>query len=127
PRERQPLPRLDVADQRPSHLAVGEAEAARPARAWLELDVGVQPLAELVALGHLLPDLLGGGRKVDFAGDVRAHATSGLHNRRGRANMVQPTGCTKRWESAMSKVLVPTVVEQSARGERAFDLYSRLL
>src|SRR5712691_11174404 len=27
----------------------------------------------------------------------------------------------------MSKVLVPTVVEQSARGERAFDLYSRLL
>ena len=27
----------------------------------------------------------------------------------------------------MSQVLVPTVVEQSARGERAFDLYSRLL
>jgi hypothetical protein len=32
-----------------------------------------------------------------------------------------------RWEIVMSKVLVPTVVEQSARGERAFDLYSRLL
>src|SRR5262249_36335864 len=28
---------------------------------------------------------------------------------------------------AMSQVLVPTVVEQSTRGERAFDLYSRLL
>jgi ATP-dependent Clp protease protease subunit len=27
----------------------------------------------------------------------------------------------------MSQVLVPTVVEQSTRGERAFDLYSRLL
>ena len=27
----------------------------------------------------------------------------------------------------MSRVLVPTVVEQSTRGERAFDLYSRLL
>ena len=27
----------------------------------------------------------------------------------------------------MSQLLVPTVVEQSARGERAFDLYSRLL
>ena len=27
----------------------------------------------------------------------------------------------------MSQVLVPTVVEQSNRGERAFDLYSRLL
>jgi ATP-dependent Clp protease, protease subunit len=27
----------------------------------------------------------------------------------------------------MSQLLVPTVIEQSARGERAFDLYSRLL
>jgi ATP-dependent Clp protease protease subunit len=27
----------------------------------------------------------------------------------------------------MSRLLVPTVIEQSARGERAFDLYSRLL
>ena len=27
----------------------------------------------------------------------------------------------------MGKVLVPTVIEQSTRGERAFDLYSRLL
>src|SRR6266487_532835 len=39
---------------------------------------------------------------------------------------VQPTSCAIR-EIAMSQLLVPTVIEQSARGERAFDLYSRLL
>ena len=27
----------------------------------------------------------------------------------------------------MSQLLVPTVIEQSSRGERAFDIYSRLL
>ena len=30
-------------------------------------------------------------------------------------------------EAAVSQLLVPTVLEQSPRGERAFDLYSRLL
>jgi ATP-dependent Clp protease protease subunit len=30
-------------------------------------------------------------------------------------------------EASMSQLLVPTVIEQSPRGERAFDLYSRLL
>ena len=30
------------------------------------------------------------------------------------------------WEDVMS-YLVPTVIEQTSRGERSFDLYSRLL
>src|SRR5260370_1191870 len=87
---------LTIACRLTGSAAAGpEAEAAGPAGARLELDVGVEPLAELVALGHLLPDLLGGGREVDFAGDVRTHATPELHNRKGRATMVQPTGCTR--------------------------------
>ena len=32
-----------------------------------------------------------------------------------------------RQEASLSQLLVPTVIEQSNRGERAFDLYSRLL
>ena len=38
--------------------------------------------------------------------------------------MSQPTG---KQPSTMYDYLVPTVVEQTSRGERAFDLYSRLL
>ncbi len=38
--------------------------------------------------------------------------------------MSQPTG---KHPSTMYDYLVPTVVEQTSRGERAFDLYSRLL
>jgi ATP-dependent Clp protease protease subunit len=36
---------------------------------------------------------------------------------------VQPIGCTNEEPS----VLIPTVIESTARGERAFDIYSRLL
>src|SRR5262249_28260048 len=39
---------------------------------------------------------------------------------------VQPRSCATKG-TAMSQLLVPTVIEQSARGERAFDLYPRLL
>jgi len=39
--------------------------------------------------------------------------------------IVQPNGCILA--SKEDAVLVPTVIEQSSRGERAFDIYSRLL
>ena len=43
-----------------------------------------------------------------------------------RARIVQPLSCA-RPGGPMSQLLVPTVLEQSPRGERAFDLFSRLL
>ena len=36
-------------------------------------------------------------------------------------------GAERQAEALMTSMLVPTVVEQTARGERAFDIYSRLL
>src|SRR5262245_25556075 len=47
-------------------------------------------------------------------------ATNGL-----RGKYVQPLSCTRRHN--MTSVLVPTVVESTNRGDRAFDLFSRLL
>ena len=61
PRERQPAAGLDVADQRLAHLAVGEAGKPGAAGACIELDVGLEPFAQPVAVGHLLPDLVGRG------------------------------------------------------------------
>jgi ATP-dependent Clp protease protease subunit len=40
---------------------------------------------------------------------------------------MQPFGCALAQEEAGMSYLVPTVLEQTERGERAFDLYSRLL
>ena len=47
------------------------------------------------------------------------------HQRATPLPFVQPIGCTTR--SRSMSLLVPTVLEQSPRGERAFDIYSRLL
>lgn len=44
------------------------------------------------------------------------------------AGMSPPThGATRNADYAASNALVPVVIEQSPRGERAFDIYSRLL
>src|SRR6201998_1140563 len=40
---------------------------------------------------------------------------------------LQPTGCTLPDRQEAQMPLVPMVVEQTARGERSFDIYSRLL
>nr|AAN71768.1 ClpP2 [Synechococcus elongatus PCC 7942 = FACHB-805] len=56
-----------------------------------------------------------------------SHASLPIHSRRLAA------GLDSRWQQpqiqaiAGSQAIVPTVVEQSGRGERAFDIYSRLL
>src|SRR3954453_20135683 len=42
------------------------------------------------------------------------------------ASGTQPYGCAKQIEEEAMQ-LVPMVVEQTARGERSFDIYSRLL
>src|SRR6201986_5167655 len=52
-----------------------------------------------------------------------------------RLGIVQPIGCTREARKSsrntekerLKMPLVPMVVEQSARGERSFDIYSRLL
>ena len=56
---------------------------------------------------------------------------SGVH-RRGRRETLKrvPLGSgpiSLNWRHTINHMLVPMVVEQSSRGERAFDIYSRLL
>lgn len=43
------------------------------------------------------------------------------------ARFAQSFGLTNEMQMPTSSVLVPTVIEQTSRGERAFDIYSRLL
>jgi ATP-dependent Clp protease, protease subunit len=40
---------------------------------------------------------------------------------------MQPIGCILKEGISVSQHFVPTVIEQTARGERSFDIYSRLL
>src|SRR3954469_1260656 len=40
---------------------------------------------------------------------------------------VQPVGCMTPFKENERMPMVPMVIEQSARGERSFDIYSRLL
>lgn len=48
------------------------------------------------------------------------------HSQNPYRQNTQSNGCTYIWRPLVS-YLVPTVIEQTSRGERSFDLYSRLL
>src|SRR5205085_3366094 len=107
------------------------AESCLAAGNELQLDVFGEP----PGAGHQLPDPLRVSGKQLLTFDPvghRASLASGAHS--------QPVGCTYAMvpvqlvgctitsvQEAPKMTLVPMVVEQTARGERSFDIYSRLL
>src|SRR5262249_1965667 len=88
-----------------------------------------EPLGQLVGIGEELPGI--------FEGRVEDDVTFHAHG----PSIVQPKGCTTSyhvqlygctshrciWPQGEPAMLIPTVIEQTNRGERAYDIYSRLL
>src|SRR5437870_1720289 len=61
---------------------------------------------------------------------ARPQAGCGYASLAGRPTTVATFGRNPAWEAKEARTmspLVPMVVEQTSRGERAFDIYSRLL
>ncbi len=116
PREDDPLLVGDVL-----HDAVAVVDPQRGALLGLEVHVVAEPGLHLVRLRHQLPRALARDGEHDLSihdGHGGPPATSGLH-------LGYHPGKHATWRLHMP--LVPVVVQQDSRGERSFDIYSRLL
>ena len=147
PRERQLAPGdRTVFDHGPADLAVGEHEPAGAAGPQVELDVGLEPVAEAAPGSVTAAQTASGEAVVSSSRSIRSWFIAPSSAARNKLTS-NPHGCTygDPWSRLscnqsvaqqrrqlpggrpVTQLLVPTVIEQSNRGERAFDLYSRLL